>query len=34
MILKKVRAGLAPSVRDAAARSGSVASKAAIAWRM
>ena len=31
---KNVRAGPAPSVREAAARFGSVASKAAIAWRM
>ena len=30
---KKVRAGLAPSVREAAVRFGSVASNAAIAWR-
>ena len=31
---KNVRAGPAPSVRDAATRFGSTASKAAIAWRM
>ena len=31
---KKVRVGPAPSVREAAVRFGSVASKAAIAWRM
>ena len=31
---KKVRTGPAPSVRDAAVRCGSVASKEAIAWRM
>ena len=30
---KNVRAGLAPSVRDAATRLGSTASNAAIAWR-